>query len=315
MSSRIPSLNWLRVFEAAARTGSFARAAETLNMSPPAVSQQIKALEEHLGRQLFERGPRSVALTEPGRAFLPVVANSLHAVEVATGSLFGDRDRTTLTLSCTLLFANGWLAARLPKFRAAHPEIQLRLLTQEFATTAEHQNADLRISFGAQPDAFEESDHLFGEVIYPVATGEIAGQVISQEDLPKWPLIEVATHRANWFALLPEGELNPRITYTDNTTTAFSLAMQGAIALARAPASEGLPERSNLERCLPDLWVNGVQSYQLIYPARTSLGRAARAFRDWLLEEAEATLGPDGQTLTDRIRPGPSQGQRLPIRF
>lgn len=287
--SRIPSLNWLRVFEAAARTGSFARAAETLNMSPPAVSQQVKALEEHLGRPLFERGPRSVRLTDAGRAFLPVVAQSLHSMEVATISLFGDRDRATLTISATLLFANGWLAMRLPKFQEAHPNIQLRLLTNEFATPAEHQSADLRISFGVQPDVFEDSDPLFGEILYPVAPPEIARQISCIEDLLNWPLIEIATHRANWFDLLPDGGQDPKITYADNTTTAFALALKGAIALARAPASDGLPERSQLQRCLPELWINGVQTYQLIYPARTALSRAARAFRQWLLKEVAAS--------------------------
>ena len=78
MARRIPSLNWLRVFEAAARAGSFARAAETLNISPPAVGQQIRALEDHLGRALFERGPQSVMLTEAGRAYLPAGAQALH---------------------------------------------------------------------------------------------------------------------------------------------------------------------------------------------------------------------------------------------
>lgn len=290
---RIPSLNWLRVFEAAARTGSFARASETLNMSPPAVSQQIKALEEHLGRQLFDRGPRSVKLTGAGRAFLPVVAQSLHSVEIATDSLFGGQDRATLTVSCTLLLANGWLAARLPGFQSAHPDIQLRLMTNEFATTTETQNADLRISFGVPPEPSEDSDPLFGETLYPVAPPEIAQKITRPEDLLKWPLIEIATHRANWFDLLPDRGPEPKITYADNTTTAFALAMQGAIALARAPASEGLPERSGLERCLPGLWINGVQSYQLVYTARTALSRAAQKFRHWLLDEVNSSVTHD----------------------
>ena len=77
---RIPSLNWLRVFEAAARHQSFSRAGNDLNMSGPAISQQIKALEGHLDAKLFERGSRAVTLTEAGRAFLPVVRQSLLSV-------------------------------------------------------------------------------------------------------------------------------------------------------------------------------------------------------------------------------------------
>ena len=90
MARHIPSLNWLRVFEAAARAGSFAGAAETLNMSPPAVGQQIRALENHVGRALFERGPQSVMLTEAGRAYLPAGAQALHGIESTTADLFGE---------------------------------------------------------------------------------------------------------------------------------------------------------------------------------------------------------------------------------
>jgi len=81
MRRSIPSLNWLRVFEAAARGESFARAAELLNMSTSAVSQQIKALETHFGTALFKRGPKHVELTDAAHAFLPVVRQSLSTVE------------------------------------------------------------------------------------------------------------------------------------------------------------------------------------------------------------------------------------------
>ena len=88
MTSRIPSLNWLRVFEAAARTQSFARAAEQLNMSAAAVSQQVKALEGHLGSALFQRHAHAVSLTEAGRAYLPSVQQSLLMLGNATDGLF-----------------------------------------------------------------------------------------------------------------------------------------------------------------------------------------------------------------------------------
>ena len=107
--SRIPSLNWLRVFEAAARTQSFVRAAELLNMSPPAVSQQIKSLETYLGRELFERGAHSVRLTPAGDAFLPSVQQALLSVESAAAGLFGTRAETTIHVQATLVLAAGWL--------------------------------------------------------------------------------------------------------------------------------------------------------------------------------------------------------------
>lgn len=288
--SKIPSLNWIRVFEAAARTDSFAKAGEILNMSPSAVSQQIKALEGYLERPLFTRGPKSVALTEAGATFLPVVVQSLNAVETAAAGLFGDRDHQTLTVLSTLLLANGWLARRLPRFRAAHPEIQLTLLTAIYQEDTVRV-ADLTISFGVPPRKSEESDTLFGERLYPVAPPEIARQIRSAHDLARWPLIEVATHRANWFAHLPDPAPEARFIYTDNSTTAYALAAsEGAIALARDPASEGLPERHGLVPCLTGAEMDGVQFYSLIYPAQSALSAAARSFRTWLQQEVEASL-------------------------
>ncbi|MCP4818698.1 MAG: LysR family transcriptional regulator, partial [Shimia sp.] len=105
MSGRIPSLNWLRVFEAAARTESFARAAAQLNMSPAAVSQQVKSLEERLGAPLFVRKAHSVQLTDAGRAYLPPVQQSLMTLEEATEGLFGRTREEALYLNCVLIFA------------------------------------------------------------------------------------------------------------------------------------------------------------------------------------------------------------------
>ena len=285
MAHRIPSLNWLRVFEAAARAGSFARAAETLNMSTAAVSQQIKALETHLGRALFDRGPHSVTLTEAGRAFLPSVAQSLHGIEVATTSLFGDRERAPLSVHCSLMMACGWLAPRLPDFHAAHPGIALTLSTYVHERDLHAADADLRITFGLPPGPFEDSEPLFGEHLSPVAPPGIAAQVQTSDDLLKFKLIEIATHRANWSAFLPVAGPEPDITFTDNTLAAFSLAAAGAIALDRQPATGDLAARYGLVPCLDGWTEQGVQAYALVYPARSALSRAARSFREWLLAE------------------------------
>lgn len=290
MTSRIPSLNWLRVFEAAARTGSFARAAQALNMSPPAVSQQIKALEGALGRVLFDRGARSVTLTDAGKAFLPTVVRALHSVESASASLFGGRDSAPLTVQCSLLFGAGWLAPRLKRFSAANPDIRINLISaiQEEEFTAG--KSDLRIVFGMPPGPFEVSDPLFGEEIYPVAMPEIANDLRDASDLLNHPLIEIATHRANWWSFLPQDGPPPNFIYTDNTLTALSLARTGAIALARSPASADLPTLHGLVRCSAFKPIRGVQNYALIYPGEAQLSAAALRFREWLLLEAADKL-------------------------
>ncbi len=126
LKSRIPSLNWLRVFEAAARTGSFAKAADLLSMSAPGVSQQIKALEDYLGKPLFIRAAHSVSLTPAGEAFFPAVQQALLYVETAAAGLFGSKLEEPLYVRATLLFAVGWLSPRLPKFAQEHPAIRVR---------------------------------------------------------------------------------------------------------------------------------------------------------------------------------------------
>lgn len=292
MTHRIPSLNWLRVFEAAARTGSFARAAELMNMSPPAVSQQIRALEGALGRELFERGSRSVRLTDAGKTYLPTVARTLHALDSATANLFGGPENATLTVRCSLLFAVGWLTPRLPDFSRRHPEIRLSLLTGVHDLEFDASASELRIVFGMPPRPYEEADMLFGETVYPVARPDIAETLNDPADLLAHPLVEIATHRVNWWSYLPSEGPAPRFVFTDNSVTALAMARDGAIGLARAPASGDLPALYGLVRCECFAPIAGVQGYTLVHPGADRLGQSATRFRDWLLGQAAETPSP-----------------------
>jgi len=287
---RIPSLNWLRVFEAAARIGSFARAAEALNMSPPAVSQQIRALEGHLGRPLFNRAPQRVNLTDAGRAFLPVVANALTSVEATAASLFGHADGEPLTVRVSFMLGYAWLTPRLPSFLNAHPSVRLTLVNGIVDEDFQRGGADLSITFGLPPGPGEEGCALFGETLSPVARRDIAERIATPEDLAAQTLIEVVSHRANWYRVLPEAGRDgpaPRFHYTDTTTTAFALAAAGlGVALARAPATDGLVARHGLMSCLPGYGIAGAERYYLVHGAR--LSRPAAAFRDWLITIAGA---------------------------
>ncbi|UWQ77775.1 LysR family transcriptional regulator [Leisingera sp. S132] len=292
MATRIPSLNWLRVFEAAARTESFARAAAQLNMSAAAVSQQVKALETQLGTPLFHRHAHSVTLTEAGRAYLPSVQQSLLMLETATTGLFGESREQRLFVQSVLLFAHGVLARGLPDFQSVHPRVSLALSTGNMAADFANQFTDLQIVFG-NPSLFgTEGDELLREVLYPVAPPEIAAQIQSPQDLFRFPLIEVSTHRASWVQLfeslrLPHGQA--RYFFADNSLMAAELSAQGmGIALARAPASDAVVKASGLVRCLPEVEVAGQEAYHLIYPDRGAMRPAAKLFRDWLLDYVAA---------------------------
>ena len=288
MATRIPSLNWLRVFEAAARTESFARAAAQLNMSAAAVSQQVKALETQLGTPLFHRHAHAVTLTEAGRAYLPSVQQSLLMLETATTGLFGESREQRLFVQSVLLFAHGVLARGLPEFQAAHPQVSLALSTGNMASDFANQFTDLQIVFG-NPSLFgTEGDELLREVLYPVAPPEMAAQIHSPQDLFRFPLIEVSTHRASWVQLFESLRLShgqARYFFADNSLMAAELSAQGmGIALARAPASDAVVKASGLVRCLPEVEVPGREAYHLIYPDRGAMRPAAKLFRDWLLD-------------------------------
>ncbi len=286
---RIPSLNWLRVFEMAARTESFARAADALNMSPPAVSQQIRALEAWLGRDLFERRARSVVLTEAGRTFLPVVGSAIGSVEATAASLFARGGAEPLIVRVSALLAASWLAPRLPRFLAAHPQVQLSVVAAINDAEFHRPDVDLSIPFGLPPGPGQTGIALMGEVLTPVATPALAAQIRSPQDLLTQSLIEVTSHQANWYRLLPDPagwSTPPRFTYTDTTLIALGLAAAGGgIALARAPATDALVAQLGLVPCLPGLQADGVETYSLVFAKSPGPSRAAQAFIDWVVAE------------------------------
>lgn len=288
MQKRVPSLNWLQVFEAAARAESFARAAEQLNMSAAAVSQQVRSLEEKLGAPLFERHAHSVQLTEAGRAYLPPVQQALMTLEEATEGIFGQSREQGLYLQCVLIFAHGILARGLKDFEAQHPGVSVMLSTGNSARDLQSGFSDLKIIFG-NPHAYgAESDRIMGEWLFPVALPEIAAQISQPGDLLQWPLIEVGTHRSGWRQVLEEARVRPgagRMVFADSTIMAMSMAREGrGIALARAPASDGEMRGAGLQPCLEGFRVRGSQAYHLIYEDLRGLRKPARQFRDWLLD-------------------------------
>ncbi|MEM8876706.1 MAG: LysR family transcriptional regulator [Pseudomonadota bacterium] len=290
---RIPSLNWLRVFDAAARAESFARAAVELNMSAAAVSQQIKALEGHLGRRLFVRHARHVRLTDAGHAFLPVVRQSLGSVETTAAALFGSRDSAPLVVQASLILACGWLASRLSSFRTDHPDIQLNLMTGNDPADFRRTDTDWQIHFGGPADMPEGSEWLMGECLRPVATPEIAAKIRSPNDVLDHPLIEVSTHRPGWLQMLADHiarDLSEAsITFADNTVLALGMAAGGfGIAIARGPVTDGLVEGSRLTICDAVPPVESGQGYFLVPGGLSAEKPAARAFRDWLMQETQA---------------------------
>lgn len=291
MRRNIPSLNWLRVFEAAARMENFARAAELLNMSTSAVSQQVKALENHFGAELFKRGPRQVELTDAGHAFLPAVRQSLHTVEESAASLFGQDKEYTLTIQADLILTSMWLAPRLPDFAHLHPKVQLHLSGSYYDLDYQRAGAELKIIFGPVHRSWAQCDRLYDETIYPVASPEIADSILCPEDFLKYRLIQISTHQVNWNQILQSLGIDTiptrQLCFTDSTQIALALAESGyGIALARSPTSNKVVDKLGLKACALSSGLSSSEAYYLVYQNTESLSLAAKLFRDWLLEQA-----------------------------
>ncbi len=144
----LPSLNALHTFEVAARHLNFQQAAEELDVTPTAVSHQIKVLEDHLGVSLFRRRPRPLVLTEAGQLLYPAVSRSLDAIEAELTRLTQVSESTTLTVSVVTEFAAKWLVPRLSEFQRTHPKIDLRLQTSNDVVDLHKQTVDLAIRYG-----------------------------------------------------------------------------------------------------------------------------------------------------------------------
>lgn len=175
MARPLPPLNALRAFEAAARHLSFAKAAEELHVTPAAVSQQVRALENQLGVQLFRRLPRSVVITEAGQSGLIVLREGFDKLAEAA-ELFRTHDATTtLVVSVVPTFAAKWLVPRLDHFQALHPDIEVRVDASSGLVDFTQDAVDIAIRYGAgvYPGLIVHRLNQGTEVVFPVCSPQL----------------------------------------------------------------------------------------------------------------------------------------------
>jgi DNA-binding transcriptional LysR family regulator len=203
----LPSLSALEFFDAAARHLSFTRAARELSVTQSAVSRQIRALEDYLGRPLFRRVKQRLVLTEPGEAYAIAVRDLLHRAEAATLELMAYGSGGLLTVALLPTFGSRWLIPRLGDFTARHPDLQLNLVTQvrpfEFAGS----DVDVAIHFGSDVWPGAVCHRLMGEEIIPVAAPSLLGNrpsVARPEDVARYTLLQHTTRPQAWQEWLHE---------------------------------------------------------------------------------------------------------------
>ncbi|NYD35125.1 LysR substrate-binding domain-containing protein [Actinomycetospora corticicola] len=299
----LPPLPGVQAFEAAARLGSFAAAAEELHLSAATVSQRIRSLETHLGVPLFERHARSVELTELGRAYLPAVRESLDDLAAATGGLFAPARREQLTVRTQVSYATTWLAPHLHLFQAEHPDIDLRVVSAVWseALTLGEVDLDIHQGRGAWPNAHAELlHHDSAVVVHGPGHLDRWGPVTEVADLFARPRIQVLGFDDVWQRMShdggpvgPGGRAGPAIT-VDTTVTALELAAGG-------DASAVVPERfartavraGRVSLALPQAFPMR-QAHYLLRPLEAPRSSPrARVFLEWLthLDEHQPALG------------------------
>ena len=297
MSRRLPPLNALRAFEAAARHLSFLKAAEELNVTAGAVSQQIKTLEDHLSLKLFRRQARGVLLTDAGQRYGKRISELLDQIAAATRDLGRQSGGAVLTVTTMPSFAARWLIPRLGAFGRLHPELAVRTLADDKLATFLDDDVDVAIRFGAGNYVGLTADFLFREEVFPVCSPRLL-----EGDMPPRRLEDLAhhtllhdephpgLHELEWGAWLAkrgvrniDAHQGPRFTYTHMSLTAA--AMGQGLALGTSVLCADDLESGRLVRPFPDKIVAAF-AYYLVFPPMALDRPRVVAFRDWMLEAA-----------------------------
>lgn len=293
MGHQMPPLPWLRAFEASARHLSFTNAASELNLTQAAISKQVKLLEQYLREPLFERLPRSLTLTKAGSAYLPKVNDAFERLSAGTLEVFGGRRMGILSVRAPVGYAITWLAARLPRFIAAHPKTQVRIVSSVWAEDYESETFDLDVRYGFGKWAGFEADRLTWERLIPICLPEIGARMASPDDLGKERLLHVLGYQegwATWLAAAGTTHVDPGSgLWFDTTPMALEVAAQGGgVALGRSSMLERELASGRL-MCPFDLELPIDEGFFLTAPEKGPRHPDAEVFRDWLLAEAVAS--------------------------
>jgi LysR family glycine cleavage system transcriptional activator len=293
VNRRLPPLNALRAFEAAARYESFSAAAEELHVTHGAISHQVKALEEWLGIRLFERRNRGVRLSAAGSAYLPVIEGAFNQIHGATISLAKANSDAPLHVIMTQAFAVRWLAPRLGRLWREHPDLDLRLheapwMTDVMPGTGE---ADLVVRIGQRSAPGLESIPLMPGTVTPMCSPRLLEDgppVERPEDLLQHRLLHGFSYSPwqDWFARA--GVSNADVAHGpifDDTNLAYSAALAGqGVGLLHTALTGDEIAAGHLVH-LFDSEGRDDMGYHIVYPTVSRDDWRVARFRDWLIAD------------------------------
>jgi LysR family glycine cleavage system transcriptional activator len=299
---RLPPLNSLRVFEAAARHLSFTKAADELNVTPGAVSQQIKALEDFIGAPVFRRHKRTLLLTDEAQASLPILREGFDRLAEAASLLTARADGGRLTVSVAPSLAAKWLVPRLDRFRERHPDVDVWISADMEVVDFASDDVDLAIRYGGGRYSGVVVEHLMAETIVPVCSPRLLkgdkplktpqdlahhvllhdGSPDNDESCPTWPMwLKAAGVKT------VDGARGPKFNQS-------SLVIEAAVAgkgVALAKSQLALADLEAARLVVPfDLSTPSAFAYYVVHPqSRASLPQV-KAFKAWLHGEAAALI-------------------------
>jgi LysR family glycine cleavage system transcriptional activator len=296
MARRLPSLNGLRAFEAAARHLSFTRAAEELNVTQAAVSHQVKTLEEQIGLPLFRRLNRALILTDEGQTLFPVVRGALDALAEAVDRLQMRNVAGALTVSVLPSFAVKWLVPRMSEFQERHPEIDLRITAVDRLVDFVRDAVDVAVRFGAGTWPGLRADFVVEEYLMPVCAPAMAARLREPADLARVTLLheEMAPlprfpDWATWLEAAGVPDVNhdkgPRFSHTHILLQA-AIDGQGVALAQMLFAADDIAEGRLV---VPfDLRLATGYAYYVVCLAAAADRPKIRAFREWVIAGTQA---------------------------
>lgn len=291
MLPRLPSLNGLRAFECAARHMSFTRAAEELNVTQTAISHQIRRLEDELGVRLFMRLKDGLALTEEGNAYLPGIRAAFLELRYSTEKLLESSNNSVLTISTLVSVASKWLLPRLPSFREAHPQIDVRISASTEWVDFRKGGIDAAIRYGDGNWPGLRADWLMSDEIFPVCSPRLLNgdkPLKTPADLVHHPLLQVSGVTANdwndWLHAAGQPPLTakgPRLTF-DLAMMAVQTAIDGqGVCIGRSTYVDDDLRAGRLVAPF-DLRLKSASGFYLVTRHDQAESKKIVAFRGWL---------------------------------
>ena len=295
LKKALPPLDPLVAFEAAARLMSFTRAAQELNLSQAAVSQQIRQLEDSLGVELFIRAHKSVKLSARGRELQHTVTATLLQLANASSEIKSTQHDTRLSLGLDQSIANMWLGPRLKRFQDQYPEIALRLVVSDNEAECMSEEIEIAILHGDGNWTGFESELFFEEEIFAVCSPEL--EVVRDGPLPPEMLTELALldlddghwNWMNWRTWLGLNSIHQPAKNRPLQINSYPLLIEAAIngqgvalgwkTLVDAALQQGQLTKATTESVKTDL------GYFLVWPENVSLSESAMLFKRWCLSE------------------------------